>query len=135
MHRAFFFYSFSRRVRETCYPGDHFLHYIVAGRSRVGVAGPESIISGAILVSFYPSGACESLPQVLVFMRFGVTVKIRPAARALFGEAADRLSVDDTIGLVEYWQHECECPPKVSLRRFHSPYCSSLSPTRCRKAI
>ena len=35
-------------------------------------------------------------------MRFRVPVEIRLATRALFGAAADRLSDDDTIGLVEY---------------------------------
>ena len=109
--------------------------YITSLRDAVGLGWLAPSLLFLAQYWFHPSGACESLPRVLVLMRFRGTVEIRLAARALFGAAADRLSDDDTIGLVEYWRHECECPPKVYLRRTHSPYCSRLSSTRCRKAI
>ena len=110
--------------------------YITSLRDAVGLGWLAPSLAFLAQYWFHPSGACESLPQVLVFMRFRVPVEIRLAARALFGAAADRLSDDDTICLVEYWQHElCECPFKVYERWSLSPYCSALSVTRCRKII
>ena len=122
---SLFFTHLVEEYEKHATPGRVITFYITSLRAAVGLGWLAPSLLFLAQYWFHPSGACETLPQVLVFMWFRVTVEIRLAARASFGAAAARLSDEDTIGLVEYWQHECECPPKVYLRRTHSPYRST----------
>ncbi|KAF8501955.1 WD40 repeat-like protein [Hysterangium stoloniferum] len=69
------------------------------------------------IITFYVTslpdivGSLWQPPSLSLLARywFHSSVDLRLAARALFGTAAARLSDENTIHLVEYWQHELPC--------------------------